>query len=244
MARQPRLILPNQPHLILQRGNDNQRIFRDDEDHERFLGWLKECARFYKVAVHAYVLMPSYAIILATPAEVEGLALMMQKVGRYYVPWFNNKHGRSGTLFQGRFRTSLVDAVHYLLACSRYIELAPVQAHLASSPLDYHWSSYSHHAGVRPDPLVTDHALYWGLGNTPFQREAAYIALAEQGLGSAELELIDTALAKGWPVASHAFKAELERKTKRQILPAKRGRPFKPKAPTELAERAAEPVAD
>jgi putative transposase len=231
MARQPRLILPFQPHLIVQRGNDNQVIFREDEDYQQFLGWLRECARLYKVAVHAWVLMPNHLYILATPADEEGLALMMQKAGRHYVPWFNHKYGRSGTLFQGRFRTSLVDAAGYLMAASRYIELHPVRSQLASAPLDYPWSSYAHHAGVRADPLVTDHALYWGLGNTPFQREAAYIGLAEQGLGSDELALIDTALAKGWPVASHAFKAELERKTQRQILPAKRGRPFKVKEP-------------
>lgn len=229
MARQPRLILPNQPHLIIQRGNDNQTIFRDDDDHERFLGWLKECARFYKVAVHAWVLMPDHVIILATPVDETGLALMMQKVGRYYVPWFNSRHGRTGTLFQGRFRTSVVDAAQYLLACSRYIELAPVQARLASAPHEYRWSSYAHHAGIRPDPLVTEHMLYWGLGNTPFQREAAYIEFVQQGYGSDEGELIGTALGKGWPVGSHAFKAELEARTKRQILPAKRGRPFKVK---------------
>jgi putative transposase len=227
MARQPRLILPNQAHLIIQRGNDNQIIFRDDEDHERFLGWLKECARFYKVAVHAYVLMPSYVIVLATPADEAGLALMMQKVGRYYVPWFNGKHARSGTLFQGRFRTAIVDAAHYLLACSRHIELAPVRAHLAAGALDYRWSSYAHHAGVRADGLITDHMLYWNLGNTPFQREAAYTALVEQGQGNEELALIEGALAKGWPVGGHAFKLELERKTRRRILPAKRGRPAK-----------------
>jgi putative transposase len=236
MARQPRLILPNQPHLILQRGHDNQPIFRDDEDHERFHGWMQECARLYKVAVHAWVLMPNHVIVLATPSDEEGLALMMQKVGRHYVPWFNGKHGRSGTLFQGRFRTSLVDAAPYLLACSRYLELAPVSAGLAPDPLGYRWSSYAHHAGARPDALVTDHMLYWGLGNTPFQREAAYTELVQQGYGSDEGALIGTALAKGWPVGSHAFKAELEKKTKRQILPAKRGRPFKSLAPLDAAE--------
>jgi putative transposase len=236
MARQPRLILPHQPHLILQRGNDNQTIFRDDEDYERFLDWLKECARLYKVAVHAYVLTPSQVILLATPSDQEGLALMMQKAGRHYVPWFNGKHGRSGTLFQGRFRTALVDAAPYLLACSRWVELAPVQAGLASDPRDYRWSSYAHHAGAHSDALVTDHTLYWSLGNTPFQREAAYTGLVEQGYGKEEGELIGTALAKGWPVGSHAFKAELEKKTKRQILPAKRGRPFKAKTPAEAAE--------
>jgi putative transposase len=236
MARQPRLILPNQPHLILQRGNDNQPIFRDDEDQERFHGWLQECARLYKVAVHAYVLMPNHLILLATPVDEEGLALMMQKVGRHYVPWFNGKHGRSGTLFQGRFRTCVVDTDAYLLACSRYLELAPVQAGLVPDPLAYRWSSYGHHAGARADALITDHMLYWGLGNTPFQREAAYTELVQQGYGSDEGDLIGAALAKGWPVGSHAFKAELEKKTRRQILPAKRGRPFKTVTPAEIVE--------
>jgi putative transposase len=236
MARQPRLILPNQPHLILQRGIDNQPIFRGDEDYERFLGWLQECARLYRVAIHAWVLMPSHAILLATPADEDGLALMMQKVGRHYVPWFNKKYGRSGTLFEGRFRTSLVDTAPYLLACSRHVELAPVQAGLAADPAGYRWSSYAHHTGARSDPLVTDHMLYWGLGNTPFQREAAYTELVQQGAARDEGELIGTALAKGWPVGSHAFKAELEKKTKRQILPAKRGRPFKVTTPEQAGE--------
>jgi putative transposase len=230
MARQPRLVLPNQPHHIIQRGNDNQIIFRDDDDHRRFLECLRESAKFYRVAIHAYVLMPNHVHLLATPADEDGLAAMMQKVGRLYVPWFNNKHGRSGTLFQGRFRTSVIDANAYFLACIRYIELNPLRSQLAFDPLDYPWSSYAHHAGVRPDPLITDHAKYWELGNTPFQREAAYIELAQQGMSGQELDTINAAVLKGAPLGSHEFKVELEHKTKRQILPAKRGRPFKVKA--------------
>jgi putative transposase len=151
-------------------------------------------------------------------------------VGRLYVPWFNNKYGRSGTLFQGRFRTSVIDPDAYFLACIRYIELNPLRSQLAFDPLDYPWSSYAHHAGVRPDPLITDHAKYWELGNTPFQREAAFIELAQQGMSGQELDTINAAVLKGAPLGSHAFKVELEHKTKRQILPAKRGRPFKVKA--------------
>ena len=230
MARQPRLILPNEPHLIIQRGNDNQVIFRDDEDHRRFLEWLRESAKFYRVAIHAYVLMPNHLHVLATPSDEEGLAAMMQKVGRLYVPWFNNKYGRSGTLFQGRFRTSVIDPDAYFLACIRYIELNPLRNQLAFDPLDYPWSSYAHHAGVRPDPLITDHAKYWELGNTPFQREAAFIELAQQGMSGLELDTINAAVLKGAPLGSHAFKVALEHRTKRQILPAKRGRPFKVKA--------------
>ena len=227
MARQSRLILPNQPHHVIQRGNDRQLIFREPEDYQRFLGWLKEASRFYSVAIHAYVLMPDHLHLLATPFDANGLALMMQKIGRLYVPWFNNKYQRYGSLFQGRFRTSLVDTDAYLLACSRYIELNPVRANLVANPVDYPWSSYAHHAGVRPDPVVSDHSLYWALGNTPFQREAAYMSMVEQGLSDEELAAISVAVLKGWPLGSDAFKAELERKTKRQVLPAKRGRPAK-----------------
>ena len=230
MARQPRLILPHEPHLIVQRGNDNQLIFRDDEDHRRFLEWLRESAKFYRVAIHAYVLMPNHLHVLATPSDEDGLAAMMQKVGRLYVPWFNNKYGRSGTLFQGRFRTSVIDPDAYFLACIRYIELNPLRSQLAFEPLDYPWSSYAHHAGVRPDPLITDHAKYWELGNTPFQREAAFIELAQQGMSGQELDTINAAVLKGAPLGSHEFKVALEHKTRRQILPAKRGRPFKVKA--------------
>lgn len=229
MARQPRLILPHQPHYIVQRGNDNQPIFRDDEDHERFLGWLKEAARAYRVAIHAYVLMPNHLHLLATPSDEEGLAAMMQKVGRLYVPWFNAKYGRSGTLFGGRFRTALVDPVQYLLPAMSYLALHPVRFQAAYAPLDYRWSSHPHHAGVRPDPLVIDHARYWELGNTPFQREAAYSALTQQGLNGDELAMIDAAVTKGGVLGSHAYLVDLEQKTKRQILPAKRGRPFKVK---------------
>lgn len=229
MARQPRLIVPGQPHHVIQRGNNRQVIFREDADYQRFLAWLREAARFYDVAIHAYVLMPNHLHLLATPADVTGLALMMQKAGRLYVPWFNHKYGRSGGLFEGRFRTSLIDSDRYFLACSRYIELNPVRAELAAAPENYPWSSYVHHAGIRTDSLVGDHPLFWGLGNTPFEREAAYIDMVRQGLTTEEVDFITTAILKNQPLGSHGFKAELERKTQRQILPARRGRP--PKAP-------------
>ena len=227
MARLPRLVLANQPHYIIQRGNDSQLIFRDDEDYAQFLAWLKESAREFKVAIHAYALMPNQLHLLASPASAEGLAQMMQRLGRYYVPWFNAKHGRSGGLFQGRFKTSLIDSAKYFMLCSRYVERNPVRQQLAAEPQDYKWSSYAHHAGIRPDPVVTDHALYWALGNTPFQREAAYIELSQPQLSQQDLSVIDASVLKGWPLGSDAFKTELEAKAKRQVLPAKRGRPFK-----------------
>jgi putative transposase len=229
MARLPRLIVPHQPHHVIQAGGNSQVIFRDEEDYRSFLAWLREASKSYKVAIHAFVLMPDHLHLLATPSDEEGLAQMMQRVGRYYVPYFNKKYGRSGSLWQGRFKTSLVEAQRYFLVCSRFIELNPVRVQMVSNPLDYPWSSYAHHAGARPDSLITDHAEYWALGNTPFQREAAYIELAERALTSDDIAALSAALLKGWPLGSDSFKQELQNKAKRQVLPAKRGRPFKVK---------------
>ena len=229
MARLPRFVLPDQPHHIIQQGNDNQLIFREPEDYQRFLVWLKESAREFKVAIHAYVLMPNHLHLLASPATVEGLAQMMQRLGRYYVPWYNAKYARTGSLFQGRFKTSLIDSQQYFMLCSRYIERNPVRNELVADAAEYPWSSYPHHAGLKPDPVLTDHALYWALGNTPFQREAAYIELSRPSLTSEQMATIGSALLKGWPLGSDAFKTDLQQKAKRQVLPAKRGRPRKAK---------------
>lgn len=227
MARLPRLVVPNHPHHILQTGNDSQLVFRDDEDYQRYLAWLRESAKQFKVAVHAYVLMPDHLHVLATPSSAEGLAHTIQRVGRYYVPWYNAKYKRSGGLFQGRFKTSLIDADKYFMLCSRYIESNPVRSGLVAEASAYRWSSYAHHAGIRPDSLIVDHALYWALGNTPFQREATYIELNARALSQAEMAVVDAAVLKGWPLGSDQFKAQLQQRAQRQVLPAKRGRPFK-----------------
>jgi len=233
MARQPRLILPKQPHHILQRANEPQRIFRDGEDYTQFLGWLKDAARGYKVAIHAYALLPTHLHLLATPPDEASLGAMMQKIGRLYVPWYNAKYARAGGLFEGRFRTAVVDTDRHFLMCSRFIELAPMRESHAVEPGDYPWSSYPHHAGLRPNPLITDHALFWALGNTPFQREAAYSELVQQGIAPDELALIAASVQKGQPLGTDAFKIALERQTQRRILPAKRGRPARQAKPPQ-----------
>lgn len=233
MARLPRLVLANHAHHVIQAGNDSQLIFREPDDYQRFLFWLKESAREFKVAIHAYVLMANHFHLLASPSTAQGLAQMMQRVGRYYVPWYNAKYSRSGSLFQGRFKTSLIDPERYFMLCSRYIESNPVRSQLVSDAREYPWSSFAHHAGVRPDPLIVDHALYWALGNTPFQREAAYIELSQPPLSAAEMATVDAAVLKGWPLGSDAFKADLQLHAKRRVLPAKRGRPFKAKPAVE-----------
>jgi putative transposase len=227
MARLPRLVVPHQPHHIIQRGTDRRVIFVDEADHLAFLGWLKDAAKTFNVAIHAYVLMPNHLHLLATPSEETGLARMMQWVGRHYVPYFNFKYKRMGTLWQGRYRATVIDSEQYFMTCSRYIELNPVRGGLCARPGDFRWSSYAHHAGVAPDPLVTDHSLYWALANTPFGREAAYRALVEEeSLSREEVTELNNATLKGWALGSPKFKARLEKQTKRRVSPQKRGRPF------------------
>lgn len=226
MARLPRLVVPNQPHHVIQRGNDRQLVFRDTSDYAVFLGRLGEAAKQFEVSIHAYVLMPNHLHLLASPSDSTGLARMMQWVGRYYVPYFNRKYGRSGTLWQGRYRTSVIDSEQYFITCSRYIELNPLRAGMVLSPGDYPWSSYPHHIGVSANPLITDHPLYWALGNTPFEREATYKDLAEQALTPEDLIKMRDSV-KGWALGSEQFKIKLEKTVSRRVRPIRTGRPYK-----------------
>jgi putative transposase len=232
MARLPRLVIPNQAHHIIQSGIDRQAIFRDADDYTAFLGWLRDAARQFKVAIHAYVLMPDYMHLLASPSDSVGLSRMMQWVGRHYVPYFNSKYRRIGTLWQGRYKATVIEAEQYFLLCSRYIELNPVLVGAAAAPSDYPWSSFAHHAGVKPDPLVTDHPIYWALGNTPFEREAAYSELMNSGLTVAEVEALNEATLRGWALGSEKFKTILAKQANRRVSPAKRGRPAKSQSPS------------
>lgn len=227
MARLARLVIPHQPHHIIQSGNDRQPIFRDDSDYTAFLAWLRNAAKVFKVAVHAYVLMPNHVHLLASPSDATGLSRVMQWVGRHYVPYFNAKYQRTGTLWQGRYKATVLDADQYFLLCSRYIEMHPVRAGLAGTVADYPWSSFAHHAGIKPDPLIVDHAAYWALGNTPFAREAAYRHLIEQPISATESEMLTAATLKGWPLGSEKYKNFIARQTNRRVNPAKRGRPKK-----------------
>lgn len=227
MARTARLILPYQPHHILQKGNNSQPVFLDDEDYLSFLLWLREAAALYGVAIHAYVLMASRVHLLATPKDTVGLGRMMQWVGRHYVPYFNKKYQRSGTLWEGRYRTSPIEALPCFLTCSCFVELLPVRLGLARKPADYRWSSYAHHTGLRQDPLIQDHRLYWDLGNTPFAREAEYNRLISRPFSSDDAARIGKALDHGWLIGSEAFRLELERKASRKFRMGQRGRPPK-----------------
>ena len=227
MARQPRLALPGYPHHVIQRGNNRQPIVLDEADRRMLYSlWLEESQR-HKVAVNAYVLLDNHFHMLLTPPSDEAMSLMMQSVGRTYVRYFNKRHNRSGTLWEGRYKSSLIDSEGYLLTCMAYIDLNPVRAGLAESAEDFNWSSYKHLAGQSIDKLVTPHALYWGLGNTPFAREAAYAEFVAGGLSVATQKALTESALKGRVVGRPDFLTSLEKNTQRQILPQKAGRPFK-----------------
>jgi putative transposase len=171
--------------------------------------------------------MGNHVHLLATPETASGLSNMMQALGRRYVAWFNHRHQRTGTLWEGRFKVSVVDTDGYFLACQRYIELNPHRAGLASALTDFRWSSLAHHIGQSSDPLVTDHPLYWSLGNTPFEREAAYKEWLGQGVPDSERLLITNALAHGGLLGGQGFAARLTHMTHRNVTRRPRGRPRK-----------------
>jgi putative transposase len=226
MARLGRLTVPGYAHHILQRGNNRQPIFGDAEDYEQMLSLLAEHAEREKVAIHAYVLMHNHLHLLATPATQKGLSVMMQAVGRRYVQYFNKRHQRSGTLWEGRFKATLLQAERHLLPCMAYIDLNPVRAGIVSRPLDYKWSSYGNYVGHHADKRVTPHALYWQLGNTPFAREVRYAELVGQGVTPRQQAELTDSLLKGWPLGEPAFVAGLQKQTERRVIRRRAGRPY------------------
>ena len=227
MARLPRLSIPGYPHHVIQRGNNGQAIFLSDADREHMLALLLEHAAKNRVAIHAYVLMDNHFHLLATPETAEGLPAMMQAVGRGYVRYFNDRAGRSGTLWEGRYRSTVLETERYLLPCMAYIDLNPVRAGMVHAPLDFPWSSHAHYVGQRIDKLVTPHPFGWTLGNTPFSRESAYAELVEAGLGSDQQSALTDATLRGWALGSEVFLADLQRQTSRRLQQAKAGRPVK-----------------
>ena len=227
MARLPRLTLPGYPHHVIQRGNDRQPIVRDDQDRQRLYDLWFEQSRLFKVAIHAWVLMDNHFHLLATPETQDGLTRMMQAVGRAYVRQHNLRHGRTGTLWEGRYRSNLIESERYLLACMVYIDLNPVRAGMVAQPQDHAWSSHRHCIGLSRDKLVTHHALYWALGNTPFAREAAYAVLVQTGLSDRQNSELTQSALSGWALGSEAFVGELGQGTSRRLVPGKAGRPFK-----------------
>jgi len=225
MARLPRLTLPGYPHHIIQRGNNRQPIFASAADYQTLLDLLDENARKFHVAIHGYVLMSNHFHLLATPATAEGLPQMMQAVGRRYVRYFNDTQHRTGTLWEGRYKSTVIQTERYLLACMAYIDLNPVRAGLVPGPQDYPWSSYGHTTGQRIDKLITPHPLVWELGNTPFAREAAYAQLVQSGISPVQQAALTEATLSGWALGEPDFVADLQKRTQRRVTKSTAGRP-------------------
>ena len=228
MARLPRLTVPNYPHHVIQRGTNQQRIVVDDLDRQRLLDLWQEHAQRCQVSIHAYVIMDNHFHLLATPETDNGLPLMMQSVGRSYVRYFNLRHKRVGALWEGRYRSNLIESERYLLTCMVYIDLNPVRAGMVAQPADFRWSSHRHHIGLASDKLVKQHALYWALGNTPFAREAGYAQMVQSGLERKAAEDLTQSAMKGWALGSEKFIKNIQLFTPRRPQQGKAGRPFNP----------------
>ncbi len=225
MPRKPRFFLTGVPCHIVQRGNNREPIFFENDDYHAYLAWLEEALLRYGCELHAYVLMTNHVHLLITPNSKDGISLTMQYVGRHYVPYINHLYDRSGTLWEGRFKASLIDSETYLLTCMRYIELNPVRAHMVNAPGEYKWSSYKGNAYNKEDPILTPHVEYQSLGRTKSQRKRAYRELFRHHIEEQDLHNIQACWQSGTPLGNDRFRAKIERTLKTKVGQVTRGRP-------------------
>lgn len=216
MARQPRLIVPDVALHIVQRGVDRGDCFREETDRVVYLSLLRELCRETACAVHAYCLMTNHVHLLLTPSSGRGPSTLMRKLGQRYVPYFNRRYARTGTLWEGRFKSCLVESARYVLGCHRYIECNPVRAGMVNTPATYPWSSYRANAGLSTDPLLTPHVEYVALAETP-SRHAAYRGLFETAEDSAMVKAIREATNGGYPLIGDVLKRQLAKKPVRTL---------------------------
>lgn len=225
MPRLPRISPSGIPAHIIQRGNNRQVCFVADEDHWAYIEWLKEYSAKYRVDIHAWVMMTNHVHLLCTPHNEAGVSKMMQSLGRRYVQYFNREYRRSGTLWEGRFKSCLVQSDKYLLKLYRYIELNPVRADMVKDPGDYRWSSYQINGLGKESKLCTPHHEYLSLGKTSAERQASYRQLFIHEVEGELLKEIRENTNKGMAVGSERFKEEIEALTGRRLHSKKRGRP-------------------
>ena len=222
MPRMPRLWLEGFPLHVVQRGNDRQACFRADGDRRHYLALLRDLSRRYDCSIHAYVLMSNHVHLLMTPHRRGGASSMMQTLGRRYVGAFNARYVRTGTLWEGRFKSSLVGGAAYVMACYRYIELNPVRAGMATAPSEYRWSSYRANAMGHDDPLVTPHEAYLALGERG-ERLDAYRNLVTQALADDMLDAIRANLQQGRALSPNDMQTGLEARTGQCVRLRSRG---------------------
>ncbi|MES9902063.1 MAG: transposase [Sedimenticola sp.] len=229
MPRKPRFVIPGVPLHIVQRGHSHEPVFFEAEDYSAYLGWLKDGADRYQCEIHAYVLMTNHVHILVTPGGIDSVTRMIQYVGRHYVPFINQKYGKSGSLWEGRYKASLVQEETYLLSCMRYIELNPVRAGMVKSPAHYRWSSYRANAQGKENELIKKHRLYQKLDKNAFGRQTAYKALFKAYIDLSIHDDIRSAWQTGTPLGNDLFKEKVESTLKQKVGQARRGRPNKQK---------------
>ncbi len=227
MARLPRYFVPGQAQHIIQRGNNREPIFAARTDYSFYLDCLQDAIERHGLNVHSYCLMTNHAHLLASPKEEDSIGKTLQSLGRRYVQYFNYSYDRTGTLWEGRYKATLIDSERYLLTCMRYIELNPVRAGMVKHPGDYPWSSFSANARGEADELITPHDLYRRLGRSHAARQGVYRQLFRAALGKSELEAIRTATNTGWVLGNDRFREKIERLSGRRAAPKPRGRPRK-----------------
>ena len=226
MARQARTVIPGQAMHVMVRGNNREILFFGDGDRRIYLDWLRDAARQFGCAVHAFALMPNLVHLLMTPHNEDSLAKTMQSLGRRYAQYFNQQHHRSGTIWEGRYRSSLIDP-EYFLRCQRYIELNPVRAGFESSPQDSGWTSFSSHIGGNSEPWLVDHQNFWKLGNTPFERQMAWSGFVKEGSPHWEDKQITESLIRSKPWVSDIYAKKLFKENPALAQIRHRGRPKK-----------------
>lgn len=212
---------------MIQRGNNRNITFVTDEDYRFYLNCLSEAAQKHQVDIHAYVLMTNHVHLLATPHQADGIGKMMQSIGRRYVQYFNFIYKRTGTLWEGRYKSTLIDSESYLMTCTCYIELNPVRAGMLDDPAKYAWSSCKHHMGQKVDAILTDHPLYLALGTTEDGRWQAFGELLQVQIDPLTLAVIRESTNKAWILGPEKLKEEIAQLTDRRLQPLPKGRPRK-----------------
>jgi putative transposase len=225
MPRPLRLIVPGVAVHLIQRGNNRFPCFLHDNDYLMYLAHLRQLAEKHDCAVHAYCLMTNHVHLLLTPRAAATCTALMRDLGQRYVQYFNRRHQRTGTLWEGRFRSCLVESAPYVLGCYRYIELNPVRAAMVDHPSGYLWSSYAVNSGMRSDPLIAEHPEFHALGTMAERRHSAYRRLCDQRVEPGLQKAIRDATNAGYPLASETFKAAVLEPLGLRTGPGEPGRP-------------------
>jgi putative transposase len=231
MPRQARTKVPGFPLHVFQRGHNKSSCFTEPGDHTLYLALLAESSQSYGCAVHAYVLMTNHVHLLVSPPDPEGISRVMKRLNERYAMHFNRRDGRTGGVWEGRFKTCLVDSDAYLLCVQRYIELNPIRAAMVAHPGDYPWSSYRSNAYGERSELLSPHSLYLEMGSTEDERQLRYRRFLSEGTPDAELKAIRGATRAGAPLASSQVLEQLPEECRRTPNPP--GRPRKVRSAQE-----------